>query len=103
MEPPYFAVIFTTVLRGEDPQYEATAQRMLDLAARQPGYLGVDSVRHGQAGVTVSYWRDEASIAAWRAQVEHREAQRQGRERWYARYALRVARVERQRLFDSED
>jgi len=103
MEPPYYAVIFTSALREEDPEYETLAQRMLDLAARQPGYLGVDSVRHGPAGVTVSYWRDEASIAAWRAQVEHREAQRQGRARWYRSYALRVARVERQRLFDCGD
>ena len=66
------------------------------LAAGMDGYLGVESVRDKDGnGITVSYWRDEASIAAWKAQAEHLAAQRLGRERWYAHYEMRVARVER--------
>ena len=44
--------------------------------------------------ITVSYWRDEASISARREQVEHRQAQNRAGE-WYDQFAVRVARVER--------
>jgi heme-degrading monooxygenase HmoA len=94
-EPPYYAVIFTS-LRHEQPDdgYEDTADRMFELAADQPGFLGVESARHG-LGITVCYWTDEASIAAWKAHAEHALAQERGRTEWYLQYALRVARVER--------
>lgn len=94
-EPPYYAVIFTS-LRGDlDEDYERTAMRMLELAAQQAGYLGIESVEESTLGITVSYWSSLESITAWKQQVEHREAQRLGRERWYRAYAIRIARVER--------
>jgi heme-degrading monooxygenase HmoA len=69
---------------------------MVELAATMPGYLGIDSARGaGGFGITVSYWRDEESIRAWKAQMEHRAAQQQGKSAWYEHYELRVARVER--------
>jgi heme-degrading monooxygenase HmoA len=98
-QPPYYAVIFASVRRdGDDPDYAATAARMVALAKTMPGYLGIESVHDpaSREGITVSYWRDLDSITAWKAQVDHAEAQRHGRERWYDRYALRVARVERE-------
>lgn len=99
-EPPYYAVIFTTLRR--DPHdgdgYAETDAALSALAAEQPGYLGVESAREG-IGITVSYWRDEASIHAWKQHAEHLVAQRDGRERWYERYRLRVARVERDHEF----
>ncbi|GGX68327.1 antibiotic biosynthesis monooxygenase family protein [Saccharospirillum salsuginis] len=94
-EPPYYAVIFTSVRTDLDAtEYGDMAERMVELAHRQPGFLGVESAREA-LGITVSYWRDEASIKAWKQQAEHLEAQRLGRERWYADYRLRVAKVER--------
>jgi len=94
-KPPYYAVIFTSVRTDLDPsEYAGTAERMVELAHRQPGFLGVESAREA-LGITVSYWRDEASIKAWKQEAEHRVAQRIGRERWYADYRLRVAKVER--------
>jgi heme-degrading monooxygenase HmoA len=74
---------------------------MIELAATQPGFLGVDSVRDG-IGITVSYWRDEASIVAWRQDAEHRLAQLAGRDRWYEDYSVRIARVERAYAFSRE-
>jgi heme-degrading monooxygenase HmoA len=72
------------------------AGRMLELAAAQPGFLGVESVRGPDGfGITVSYWESEESIAAWKAQSEHRAAQEGGKKTWYADYQLRVAKVER--------
>lgn len=72
------------------------AQAMEDLAAEQPGYLGFDSARGADGlGIAVSYWTDEAAIAAWKSNLAHLVAQRSGIETWYERYDLRVARVER--------
>jgi heme-degrading monooxygenase HmoA len=101
-EPPYWAVIFST-RRNAQPgdQYDETAQRMLNLAAQQPGYLGVEEAAEG-IGITVSYWADEASIAAWRRDADHAFAQYEGRTRWYDAYELRVARVERAHSFVRE-
>jgi heme-degrading monooxygenase HmoA len=97
-EPPYFAVIFSSQRTPSDQGYGAMAERMLALARTQPGFLGVESARDASGfGLTVSYWRDEASIASWRRHAEHREAQERGRREWYANYELRVARVERSR------
>lgn len=93
-EPPYYAVIFSSTLSDDADGYADTARRMEALAAQNPGFLGVESAREG-IGVTVSYWRDLDAIAAWKSQVEHLEAQRQGKSRWYEAYRLRVAKVER--------
>jgi heme-degrading monooxygenase HmoA len=96
-EPPYYAVIFTSVRTDADPEgYAGTAALMVELARTQPGYLGVESVRDASgAGITVSYWASEEAIFAWKRVADHRAAQRLGRERWYRDYARRVARVER--------
>ena len=94
--PPYYAVIFTSSRRDGDHGYGATADRMVELAQQQPGYLGVESVRGDDGlGITVSYWDSEAAIAAWRRHVEHSLARERGRNEWYEHYELRVARVER--------
>lgn len=94
--PPYYTVIFTSVRRQADEQaYQETAARMLSLAAGQPGFLGVDGAHSDGVGITVSYWQDEDAIKAWKNHLEHSEARRMGRERWYSQYSLRVARVER--------
>jgi heme-degrading monooxygenase HmoA len=97
MSPPYYAVIFTSRRTAADAAgYEAMAERMLELASQQPGFLGVESARGDDGlGITVSYWESEAAISAWREDAEHRLAQQHGRQRWYAWFALRVCRVER--------
>ena len=94
-DPPYWAVIFST-LRNAQPgdQFDDTDKKMMALAAQQPGYLGVESTA-SDIGITVSYWADEQSIAAWRRNADHAFAQYEGRTRWYDAYELRVARVER--------
>jgi len=91
-EPPYVAVIFTSLRSQVDDGYDAMSERMGVLAAEQPGYLGIESVRDG-VGITVSYWRDEAAARAWKSVAEHLVAQRSGRDRWYLDYRVRVASV----------
>ena len=96
LEPPYYAVIFSSSRTSGDHGYEETASRMAELAATMPGYLGIESARSADGvGLTVSYWRDEASIANWKQHVDHLAAQRRGIRDWYERYEVRIAKVER--------
>lgn len=95
-EPPYYAVIFTSTRTPVDAGYEEAARRMVELAAQQPGFLGIDSARSESGlGITVSYWRSEADIRAWKRQEEHLVAQQSGKSIWYSAYEVRIARVER--------
>ena len=95
-KPPYYAVIFSSQRTEGDRGYGDMADRMVTLAARQPGFLGVESSRDAEGfGITVSYWSSSEAIAAWKANVDHQVAQKAGRHDWYEHYAVRVARVER--------
>lgn len=93
--PPYYAVIFTNILSRDTTDYAKTAERMLQLASEQPGFLGVEAAR-ATVGITVSYWRDLDAIRQWKENVEHLEAQRRGRETWYEHFTTRIALVERE-------
>jgi heme-degrading monooxygenase HmoA len=95
-EPPYYSVIFSARRTPGENGYERAANRMMELAATQPGYLGVESARDSEGfGITVSYWSSLEAISAWKANAEHQMAQQAGQQRWYARYELRIAKVER--------
>jgi len=95
-EPPYYAVIFSNQLADGGEGYSETADRMVELAETMPGFLGFETARGDDGfGISVSYWESEASIANWKRQAEHQEAQRRGRAEWYESFTLRVAKVER--------
>ena len=95
LEPPYYAVIFTTILTEDLVDYHKTAQKMEALAKEQDGYLGIESAR-AHVGITVSYWKDLDAITAWKNNVEHTAARKRGREQWYEQYQLRICKVERE-------
>ena len=94
-EPPYTAVIFTSTRTPGDNGYTQMLQRMEAMAAEQPGYLGIESVKDGPDGITVSYWRDESAAVAWKQVSEHLVAQERGKQVWYDNYRVRVATVGR--------
>jgi heme-degrading monooxygenase HmoA len=102
-EPPYWAVIFSSLRTPvDDAGYAQTAEDIEALAAQQPGYLGIESARDASGlGITVSYWASEEAILAWRRNADHLAAQRAGRETWYRAYEIRVVRVERAYWFAS--
>jgi heme-degrading monooxygenase HmoA len=96
LQPPYYAVIFTSQRTAGDHGYGDMADHMAALAAEQPGYLGMESARGEDGlGLTVSYWRSADDILAWRRHAEHKVARDSGRSDWYQHYTLRVAKVER--------
>lgn len=96
-----YAVIFSSKRNDKDAEgYEQAAQKMLELAKAQDGFLGVESSRDSQGfGITVSYWRSQEAIKAWKSHAEHLEAQEQGRIRWYDSFTTMICRVERKYSF----
>ena len=92
--PPYYAVIFTSARTVGDNGYQEMAELMVRIASEQDGFLGIESARE-EIGITVSYWRDLASIQKWRDHVQHTVARNKGRSDWYSAFRTRIALVER--------
>jgi len=98
-QPPYYAVIFTSVRTEGDYGYAEMAVRMVELASQQDGFLGVESARN-EIGITVSYWRDLESIRKWKDDTEHAFARGKGRKEWYEAFKVRIAKVENDYVFE---
>ena len=94
-KPPYYAVIFTSVRTDGDHGYSKMADKMVELATQQLGFLGVESARDS-LGITVSYWKSLESIQAWKSNIEHQQAQSLGKEKWYSEFRTRISKVERE-------
>ncbi len=99
--PPYYAVIFSSIRTSGNNGYSDMAQKMVDLAFKQEGFLGVESARE-TLGITVSYWKDLASIKKWREHADHVIARQKGRSDWYQSFKTRIAKVERDYDFDKD-
>jgi heme-degrading monooxygenase HmoA len=93
-EPPYYAVIFTSIRSEGDNGYGETAKQMLELAATQPGFLGFETARQ-EIGISVSYWATLEAIKKWKENVTHRQAQKRAKD-WYTAFRVRICRVERE-------
>ena len=95
--PGTIAVIFTSQRTDRDDAGYAQAAAAMDaLAARQPGYRGIESARDAAGfGITISYWARDTAAIAWRDDLDHRATRDRGRAMWYARYTVVVAAVTR--------
>ncbi len=93
-QPPYYAVIFTSVQSQDTDGYATMAAKMINLAQQQDGFLGVESARD-ELGITVSYWESLEAIKNWKLHIEHTEARNNGRARWYSQFTVRICKVER--------
>lgn len=101
-QPPYYAVIFTSLRNPGDQEYAQAAEKMLELAREQSGFLGVESARGDDGlGITVSYWSSEEAIRAWKHHAEHSAIRERGRSTWYTAFETRVCKVERAYAFRS--
>ena len=96
---PYYAVIFTSIGTEVKEGYSSTADRMLELAKEQEGYLGIESAKE-EIGITVSYWSSLEAIRNWKMNAEHLMAQEKGRKEWYQNYKTRICLVERDYEFN---
>jgi len=97
-QPPYYAVIFTSIRTEGDNGYADMAAEMDELARQQEGYLGVESARN-ETGITVSYWRSLEDIKKWKANERHLVAQKYGRQHWYVNYKVRICLIEKDYSF----
>jgi heme-degrading monooxygenase HmoA len=93
-KPPYYAVIFTSLRTDLEEGYDKTADRMVELAKEQKGFLGMETART-EIGITISYWKTLEDIHIWKNNEEHKAAQKNGKDKWYAAYKIRICRVER--------
>ncbi|MDQ0199747.1 antibiotic biosynthesis monooxygenase family protein [Neobacillus ginsengisoli] len=98
--PPYYAVIFTSQRTNGENGYGMMADKMVELASQQKGFLGVESARDEGLGITVSYWDSLDSIKEWKENAAHKIAQDKGKRIWYKKFSLRVCKVERDNFFE---
>jgi heme-degrading monooxygenase HmoA len=99
-KPPYYAAIFTSERTEGDNGYGVMAEKMAELASQQPGFLGVESARDSELGITVSYWDSLEAIKDWKDHATHQIVQQRGKTEWYKTFGLRVCKVERDKLFE---
>lgn len=91
-----YAVIFTAELKEPDESYYATANRMRDLAINKYGCLEFTSVTEGSKEIAISYWNNEQQIKAWKQDLEHLEAQKNGKTKWYKTYKVQIVKILRE-------
>ena len=84
-------------------EYVALVDRMVELASTMPGYISHKGffAEDGER-CTIVEFESEETQRAWRMHPEHRVAQRQGREVYYASYSLQVCEVQREAKYDRE-
>jgi len=94
-QPPYYAVIFSSVrTNASADDYALAAAQMVEMAAEHPGFLGVESACE-ELGITVSYWESLEAIRNWKMNAEHTVARDKGRAQWYRTFKTRICLVER--------
>jgi heme-degrading monooxygenase HmoA len=91
------AVIFeVTPADGGREAYLQWAARLAEELPKIDGFLSIErfqSLARPGTLLSLSFWRDEAAVAAWRNLEAHRMAQAAGRGKLFADYRLRVAEV----------
>ncbi len=92
-KPPYYAVIFSSIRTEGDNGYSETANKMIELAKLQTGFLGAESAKN-ELGITISYWNNLEAIRKWKHNSEHTIARENGRSLWYKSFKVRIAKVE---------
>jgi len=98
-QPPYYAVIFTSLRTEIDKGYGAMSDKMDELATKQKGFLGFESARE-VLGITVSYWQSLEDIKEWKNNSQHLVAQELGKTQWYKAFKTRICKVERDYEFN---
>jgi len=103
-----YAVIFQVEPRaGREQEYLDIAATLRAELDKIEGFISVErfaSVSSPGKYVSLSFWRDEAAILAWRAHVGHQHAQRKGRGEVFKDYRLSVVQVVRDYgMFDREE
>ena len=93
------AVIFEVEpAAGRRDAYLGIAADLSPLLDHIDGFLSIErfqSLGDPSRILSLSFWRDEEAVKAWRNTEEHRQAQKAGRGGIFAGYRLRIAHVVR--------
>jgi heme-degrading monooxygenase HmoA len=94
-------VVFRSRLTAEaGDDYSEMAAEMLATAEEMPGFVEFKSFKSDDGErVSLVYWQDHETMAAWRNHPRHRIAQSNGRAKWYAEFRLEVADIVRESKF----
>lgn len=91
------AVIFEVVPReGQRDAYLDAAARLKPILQKIDGFVSIErfeSLTNPGKMLSLSYWRDEEAVKAWRNQEGHRRTQTQGRDVIFEDYTLNVVQV----------
>lgn len=90
-----YVVIFKAEINSVDKEYFEAAKRVRDLAVEKYGCVEFSNVTENGNEISVSYWESEEDISKWKDDIEHQEAQRIGKEKWYRSYSVEVAQIAR--------
>jgi heme-degrading monooxygenase HmoA len=95
-------VVFRSRLSAEaGDDYSEMAAEMLATAKEMPGFVEFKSFQSDDGErVSLVYWQDHETMAAWRNHPRHRIAQQSGRSKWYASFRLEVADIVRETKFE---
>jgi heme-degrading monooxygenase HmoA len=95
-------VVFRSRLSAEaGDDYSDMAAEMLATAKEMPGFVEFKSFKADDGErVSLVYWQDHETMAAWRNHPRHRVAQSKGRSKWYSSYRIEVADIARQNEFE---
>jgi len=96
LTPPYYAVVFASKQKVMDQEYQDTANHLLGLAQKVPGFLGVEMAGGDDLTIGVIYWKTLESIESWKNHPEHIPAKEKGKTKWYADYRVRICKVEKE-------
>lgn len=93
------AVIFEVYPTKEGKaEYLAIAAGLREFLANRPGFISIErfqSLADEQKLLSLSFWEDEESVTTWRNLLEHRIAQKKGKDGLFEKYRIRVAQVVR--------
>lgn len=95
IKPPYYAVIFSSTRTDNLEAYEEMDNKLSEMANKQPGFLGLESIQQGKRSITISYWQSLEAISQWKNNSLHQKAQKIGKERWYENYHIQICKVDR--------
>ena len=99
-EKDYYAVIFaSTKIENLGQDYYDLDNALMELAQKENGFLGWESVRNENQSIFISYWKTTDDINRWKINSTHLSAKAQVG-KWYKRYLSQICKVESSRLFE---
>lgn len=94
-EPPYYAVIAPIEWSDDVEGFPEMAEKMLELAQDQDGFIGMEMAAEDSCSLSVSYWTSLEAIKNWSTHAEHLVAKKLGKDKWFSKYKTHIAKVER--------